>query len=91
MLGLIVQTKRKYKSKKEIADGTAEKMIKNEEEGKSARLTKKLKRAQIRTPIKIQTVMYFSKKTLTKQLTLPKKKKNGSNSSKEVPKKQKNT
>ena len=46
-----------------------------EEEEKSARRTKKLKRAQIRTPTKPKTVMCPSKKTLTKQLTILKKKK----------------
>ena len=91
MLRLIVQTNRKKQIKKEAADKTGEETKKYEEEGKSARLTKKLKRAQIRTLTKIKTVMCLSKKTLTKQLTLLKKKKNGSNTSREVPKKQKNT
>ena len=69
--------KRKYKSRKEAANKTAE--------------TKKLKRAQIRTLTKIKTVMCPSKKTLTKHLTLLKNTKIGSNTSREVPQKQKNT
>ena len=83
--------KRKYQSKKEAADKTAEETKKYEEEEKSARPTKKLKRAQIRTLTKIKTVMCPSEKKLTKQLTLPKKKKIGFNTSREVPKKHKNT
>ena len=58
---------------------------------KCARPTKKLKRAQIKILIKIKIVMCPSKKTLMKQLTPPKKKKIGLNTSKAVPKKLKNT
>ena len=54
-------------------------------------MTKKQKKAQTITLTKIKTVMCPSKKTSTKKLSLLKKKKNGSNTSKEVPKKQKNT
>ena len=52
---------------------------------------KQLKRAQIKTHTKIMTVMCLSKKKLAKQLTPPKKKKTGLNTSREVPKKLKNT
>ena len=65
MLRIIVQTKRNInqKTKKEAVDETAEEMKKYEEEEKSARLIKKLKRAQIRTLTKTKTVMCPSKKT----------------------------
>ena len=89
MLRFILQIKRKYKSKnkKETADKTEQETIKNDNQKNSARLTKRLKKVQIITPTKTKTVMCHSKK----QLTLQKKKKIGLNTSREVPKKQKNT
>ena len=54
------------------------------------RLTKKLKRAQIKTVKKIKTVMCPSKTKSTKQLTPPKKKKIGLNTSREAQKELKN-
>ena len=91
MLRFIVQTKRNYISKQEAADKTAEVTKKYEDEEKSARLTKKLKRSQIRTLTKLKTVMCPSKKILTKQLIPLKKKKTRSNTSRELQKKPKNT
>ena len=87
---LIVQTKRKCKSKikKEAADETAEETKNYGEEEKSARLTEKPKRAQIRTLIKIKTAMCPSKKVLKKPSTLLKKIKTGLITSREVPKRQ---
>ena len=61
---------------------------KNYGEEESARLTKKPKRAQIRTLIKIKKAMCLSKKMLKKRSTLPKKMKTGLITSREVPKNQ---
>ena len=72
-------------------DETAEDTKKYEQEGKSVRLTRKLKRVLIKTLTRIKIVMYHSKKTLKKQLTLLKKKKTGLDTLREVPKKQKIT
>ena len=55
----------------------------------SARLIKKRKKVQIKVPTKTKTAMYLSKKTTTKKLTIQKRKKNGLNTSKEVPKRPK--
>ena len=57
----------------------------------SMRPTKKLKWAQIKTPTKIKTAKCPSMRKLTKQLTPPKKKKIGLSTSREAPKKLKNT
>ena len=63
-----VQAKRIYKSnnKKEAVGETAEDKKKYEGEEQSARVTEKLKRAQIKTLTRIKTAMCPSKKTLTR-------------------------
>ena len=93
MLRLIVQTKGRYKMKTKI-DTTA-KWAKEEGKQKEMVLFVLPTRKQVKVPNRAQnvtrTVMFLSKKMKTKKSTAVKQKKIGSNSSKEVRKKPKNT
>ena len=91
MLRLIVQTKRKYKPKKDTTKKKVKRSTNTREKKSSTKPTKKQKRAQNRTRTKTKTVMCPSKKTMMKLSILPKKRKIGLNTSKDVPRKQKNT
>ena len=93
MLRLIVQTKGRYKMK--TKKDTTEKSAKEEGKQKEMTLFELPTRKQVKAANKAQnvtrTVMFLSKKMKTKKSTTVKQKKIGSNSSKEVRKKPKNT
>ena len=94
VLRLIVQTKRRYKvkNKKKKQQKQPQKRQKNmEKKITSVRLIKKRKKVLIKVPAKTKTAMYLSKKTTTKKLTIQNKKKNGLKTSRELPKRQKDT
>ena len=91
MLRLIVQTKRRYKSKKMKMDKKEEGTEKAEKMRREIRPTKRQTKARNRTQKKTKIVMCPSRKMPTKKLTPLKMKKTGLITSKEARMKLRNT
>ena len=77
MLRLVVQTKRKYKPKKDTTSKKDEEPEMQKDKTTKTLLKKTLKMTHIKIQTKIRTVKYLSRKKLMKKLTPPKMKKIG--------------